>query len=439
MLEEQEACKEEVTQVEEASDASGFNICDDLDWTTPDGCTEWTYVIDLDNRVFTVNGVTHLRLDNMPPSDPGLEGYFEDRIKIPPEHRATVVDLWPIPDFDVNEAQQKYNSLEPIVISPAEWGAPTWESLSVAQNLSIELVGVLVGDHFREIAHAYRSDVQRRVGEFCWQVACAAAPSDPICPRGDWGPFDRMRYAKADPSFYRSIYSCEMVLYFGYKGSREPYCWFRGCLITFCSRIDDSEHVMYEVTMMAENLQKNGRTSGVGIIISSWQVVAVAVNGPSPGVRHSPSLDFHDGKGGLSEGILLIIHLLSPALTPLKTPWHLLPSTKSYSRRSTLPLEIMQQIVHFADFGTYLRLRFVSRSIRSICLAHPRVGHYTVLGREPRWDKLNVFRVRSTRNTTISYALATRIKSKGKQPNLCDVGWEMVEVSSDELNEEAGQ
>ncbi|CAE7156849.1 unnamed protein product, partial [Rhizoctonia solani] len=58
----------------EDDDHLGYELCEDSNWTFTEG--EYTYVIDLDNRVFTINGGTHLKLDNMPPED--LEEYFDE-------------------------------------------------------------------------------------------------------------------------------------------------------------------------------------------------------------------------------------------------------------------------------------------------------------------------------------------------------------------------
>ncbi|CAE6393654.1 unnamed protein product [Rhizoctonia solani] len=82
------------------------DTCIDPDWTLGDHWFEWTYVIDLDNRVLTVNEFVHFRFDNMPPlspsdSNPGFVGYLEPELygdgstvpDTPAEYLASV-DLW---------------------------------------------------------------------------------------------------------------------------------------------------------------------------------------------------------------------------------------------------------------------------------------------------------------------------------------------------------
>jgi hypothetical protein len=43
----------------------------------------------------------------------------------------------------------------------------------------------------------------------------------------------------------------------------------------------------------------------------------------------------------------------------------------------------MERSIRFTDFDTHSHLPLVSKLIRSIRLALPRVGHYIILGKEP--------------------------------------------------------
>ncbi|KAG9081300.1 hypothetical protein FS749_007746 [Ceratobasidium sp. UAMH 11750] len=114
---------------------------------------EWSYVMDLDNRAFTINGLMHFRLDNMPPGS--LDSYFwvtpdpedptENHIqayahppRTPVEYIATV-SRWPSPDFDIVWVREEYVKLAPLILSASDWGAPTWTSLTVSQQLSANL------------------------------------------------------------------------------------------------------------------------------------------------------------------------------------------------------------------------------------------------------------------------------------------------------------
>ncbi|KAG8728590.1 hypothetical protein FRC10_004814, partial [Ceratobasidium sp. 414] len=102
---------------------------------------DWTYVIDLDSRAFTINALMHFRLDNMPsgtlgscfwrvstPSSGGRETCIPTFAHPPstPIDRIATVARWPSPDFDISGAHEGYAKLAPVILSTDEWGAPTW-------------------------------------------------------------------------------------------------------------------------------------------------------------------------------------------------------------------------------------------------------------------------------------------------------------------------
>ncbi|KAJ1306367.1 hypothetical protein OPQ81_007373 [Rhizoctonia solani] len=381
-------------------------------WTLGDLSIDWTYVIDFDNRVFTVNGAVHFPFDSMPPlhssdSEPGFAEYFEweEMIKIPTKY-LTSIDLWPAPPFDTAQAQRQYKELQPLIAPPSEWGSPTWDSLTVSQRLSTCIAKTLVHDYSEELALAHYSSVWHKLGLFCWQVANVAAPSHLICPPLDATPQDTVLYVRTDlikePRAVRIIH-----LHMGGKGTLGRYCWFRGCLITFCPRLDQPAYMMHQVDRMAENLRRHDRKSGVGIVMSGWHIIAVAIDGSE--VRHSTVLQLHDGKE-LRDGMLLLIHLLSPALPNPNTPWHNRPSIRQPHNIYILPDEVLRHIIHFTGHEAYLSMHLVSRQIRSICLTYPRIGHYILLSYKPNANSEAVFRVRNTSSTRSTLATLTRTK-----------------------------
>ncbi|KAG8728291.1 hypothetical protein FRC11_011422, partial [Ceratobasidium sp. 423] len=390
-------------------------VCTGSNWTLGDTFIEWTYVIDFDNLVFTVNGAVHFPFDNMPPLDSsdselGLVEYLEscERIEIPAKY-LTTVDLRPAPNFNVTQAQQQYDEFRPTIVSLSGWGTPTWDSLSVSQRLGTSIVKTLVDDYSDELALAQYSSVWHKIGLFCWQVANAAAPSHLICPPIDATPQNSVLYVRTDLVKQPRSVTRTIHYHMGGKGTPGQYCWFRGCLITFCPRLDEPIYTMHHVAEMVHRLRSHGRTSGVGIIMTGWHISAVAVDGSE--VRHSPVLELHDGKE-LKDGKLLLTHLLSPTFTVSKTPWRteLSIATQRYNVSSTLPDDVLRQIAHFSDLETYISLHLVSRHIRSICLAHPRVGHHILLSYEANANSEPLFRVRSTSSTYTSLATLTRTK-----------------------------
>ncbi|KAG8744251.1 hypothetical protein FRC11_013584, partial [Ceratobasidium sp. 423] len=356
----------------------------------------------------------------MPPlypsdSEPGFVGYLQsyERIQIPAKYLKSI-DLWPAPRFDVTEARQQYVELQPAIAGLAEWGTPTWDSLSVPQRLAAIIVRTLVYDYSDELALAHYPTVWHKVGLFCWQVANAAAPSHLICPPLSVTPQNDVLYVRTDLAREPRSTIQTIHHHMGGKGTLGRYCWFRGCLITFCPRLDEPTYVMHHVAEMVHRLRSHGGTSGIGVMMSGWHTISVAVDGSE--IRHSPVVELHDGKE-LKEGILLLMHLLSPTFTCLKTPWRAEPPIhQTSSVSSALPDDVLRQIIHYTDIETYLSFHLVSRNIRSICLAYPRVGHHILLGYEANANSEPLFRVRSTGSTYSALATLNRTKATIDKP-----------------------
>ncbi|KAB5593909.1 CHD5 domain containing protein [Ceratobasidium theobromae] len=411
-------------------DSAGFEVLDNPDWLWQ--CEgDWVYVIDFDNYVFGIGlryRYVYIKLDNMVPDYPGLGGYFnlEEGAKIPNNHLTIDVDLWPDTGLDASEVRQKYNDLQAVIVSPSEWGAPTWETLSISQQLSVCVLKPFVRKSAYTVGSAYFSRNWDNIEKFHYRVISIAAPSDIVCP--------------PQAEAYRVLYSSgRSVTPEEDSDEEEPDrrwfsprlkdtgLWrlyrpprFRGCLIALCSRLDEPVSLMHEVGRAVEILRKSTHTR-VGILISRWQIVAVAIHGSK--VCHSPALDFNNGNGELCKGILLMMHLLSPLFTTPKTPWSDPPLHKPSSTPMRLPLEIIEYIIHLADFKTYLNLRSLSRTIRDLCLARPQVGQYTILGKRP--GRNNVFKVQHKKSSSPMDATFTRIKGRRRVP--CVGGtWDML-------------
>ncbi|KDN43382.1 hypothetical protein RSAG8_06166, partial [Rhizoctonia solani AG-8 WAC10335] len=415
-----------------------YDVCTDSNWTLTDSHFEWTYVIDLDNRVFTVNGAIHFKFDSLPPlrakgSKFGFVDYFEDMSEPLPEIPAeylTSIDIWPKFKFEAEKDQQEYSALQPrfkfeaekdqqeysalqpTITTLPEWNAPTWNTLSVSQHLSVSLIKTLVYDYSDELSLCYYSSMWPKLGVLCWDVANAAATSHLLCPPEDASPQSDTIYildtAYTSNSSLPSPHSATHY-YLQHKGTMGRFCWFRGCLITFCPRLDDPAYMTHKIVQMVQRLRKNDRTQGVGIIMSGWHVVSVTVDGSD--VRHSPVLELHDGKEP-KDGALLLMHLLSPTFTRSKAPWLTPLSPTPYNTRPVLPDDVLHQIIHFVDFDTYLRLPLVSCYFRSIYLAHPRIGSHTLLSHEGvSPNSAPIFRVRRASSTDSKLATLKRVKS----------------------------
>ncbi|KAG8722135.1 hypothetical protein FRC08_006584 [Ceratobasidium sp. 394] len=367
------------------------DILDTNEWIIPDIMIEWTYVVDLDHRAFTVNGVLHFNLDNMPNK---LEDYIDGESILPiPKVHLTTVSLWPNPGFDADTALVEYETHQPQVVALEEWGTPTWKTLSVSQHLSVELVKTIVSDYREaldcpEFAHTWAGIVR-----ICWQIICAAAPSHLFCPSqsralsDDEDDHQTLEEYKGNCLLNGIVYASSRYadkVPFSISGESifHVYCWFRSCLIAFCLRMDEEPYFKHEICQMVGQLRSNGRTGGVGIVMSSSQMVVVAVDGSE--VRHSPLLKLYNADGEVQDAVLLLVHLLGPALMTHKLPWTSPPLLSYPNPNAGLPEDIIGNIIPFTDEESYhFVLPLVSRFIRQICLERPRVGKYILSSVNP--------------------------------------------------------
>ncbi|CUA73510.1 Transmembrane protein 181 [Homo sapiens] [Rhizoctonia solani] len=421
------ALEEWITSVSSDLKERYDDVLADASWTLGDLWIEWTYVIDFDNRVVTVNGALHFELENMPPlrakrPNFGLIDYLETNEcpllpEVPNKYLISrSLNFWPNFTFNAEKAQQEYSTLQPTVVIPSEWHRPTWDTLSVSQHLSANLIKTLVYDYSDELALCYYPSIWPKLGVFCWNVANAAATSHLLCPPADAAPQSDMTYIlDIDHPTKDKIPGKNSTghFYLEYKKTMGRFCWFRGCLVTFCTRLDDPAYMTHKVVQMVRHLRRNNRTKGVGIIMSGWHVVAVTVD--ESDVRHSPVLDLHDGKD-LKDGALLLMHLLSPTFTRSKVPWLASLPLQTYEAPAVLPDEVLRHIAYFADFDTYLHLPLVSRYFRSICLAYPRIGNHTLLSYEGTHNSEPMFRVQSTSSLDSHLTILKRIKTSMSKP-----------------------
>ncbi|EUC62462.1 hypothetical protein RSOL_420650 [Rhizoctonia solani AG-3 Rhs1AP] len=167
------------------ADDLGFNVVyePDLEWfKLSDRCVNWTYTIDLDNLVFTINGTVHLRLDNMPPDLEDYTYHEDGDVPVPQEYLCPKVDLWPAPNFDTEECQQRYKALQPIIVPATEWGASPWNELTASQRFSIEITHYLLDKTSAGFTYAYAPFIRtwRDIDEFCWNMLCASVPALPV-------------------------------------------------------------------------------------------------------------------------------------------------------------------------------------------------------------------------------------------------------------------
>ncbi|KAH7326937.1 hypothetical protein B0J17DRAFT_772277 [Rhizoctonia solani] len=147
--------------------------------------------------------------------------------------------------------------------------------------------------------------------------------------------------------------------------------------------------------------------------MSGWYIVTVTIDGFN--VRHSPVMELHDGKNP-KDSMLLLTHCLSPTFTTSKAPWCADPFYQRFDGSSILPDDVLRQTIYFTDPETHLSLQLVSRYVRLICLAHPRIRHHILLDYEGKPNSEPVFRVRSASSTCFTLATLTRIQVTMDKP-----------------------
>ncbi|CUA69184.1 hypothetical protein RSOLAG22IIIB_08311 [Rhizoctonia solani] len=399
MLEETKASIEENQCPDERIHdfTGGYELRDGYTWTLDHHGTgrriKWTYVIDLDNLIFTINQFLHLRLDNMPPSNLSLDLCWGEPIRFRSQCIAYKFDLWPHVLFNIEERQQSYNALNPVILAPEKWGAPTWNELTMAQLFSVARSSFFLRNTSKEMYQAYTIKYRARTGRFCWDLVCAATPGVPLLRYND-KPAEKIVASRNEGNTPDAM--VEKTGAQGFKCFEASnccdYCWVRGCLVTFCVQLSQQGQVVHEIEQMVQKMHHDGQAECIGIILSSQrEMIVVAVdNGLEPvrQVRHTPVLKIlpsANQPGKASKGLLLLVHLLSPVPSIAQLPWRapqprqpdLLPPRKQ------LLTEVLQHIIHYTDTETYLNLCKVSKSIREICLRNPRVGEYTILRELP--------------------------------------------------------
>ncbi|CAE6437238.1 unnamed protein product [Rhizoctonia solani] len=73
--------------------AVGYELLYACGWSVVPWEYGWSYVIDLDNLIFTIRKFVHLRLDNMPPTSLSLEDWWKGSVEVPPQCTVSTFNL----------------------------------------------------------------------------------------------------------------------------------------------------------------------------------------------------------------------------------------------------------------------------------------------------------------------------------------------------------
>ncbi|KAF8595801.1 hypothetical protein BDV93DRAFT_563975 [Ceratobasidium sp. AG-I] len=354
------------------------------------GYLTWSYLIDLDNNVFTINGTIHFSLYTIPlqtwpkyldyhRSYGNCHGGYPRRSVLRPDTPAEYigsVSRWAEPELDYAKVAQDYASLAALQTSPAEWGVPGWDTLSVSQNLSAKLVQTVLFDYPDIFSNPDVAGARRFVNLCCWQLVSAAAPSLLHCPpmstaqlkesdvlRSNDGfrpviPKSHSLRANLDLWTYRGIEEYLAEARAGKTNTWDHIYWtLRGCLITFCPRLDTPDFVKLEVKLAIDALKRSPSRKSVAIICSGKRVVAASFHGGI--VHHTPALLIHNKTLAIQSGTLENL---------------VKPHAAAALRSAIFPADILREIIHFSDYETYQQLSMACQYARSVYFSHPRIN-----------------------------------------------------------------
>ncbi|KAF8597349.1 hypothetical protein BDV93DRAFT_372365 [Ceratobasidium sp. AG-I] len=305
----------------------------------------------------------------------------------PGEYMMTV-NRWTEPSLrPAQDHVNAYQAITPQETPLAEWGVPQWDSLTLPQALSAKLLRIVLIDHAGRLHNPDLLGERRLFNCVQWQILCAAAPSLVIYPPPFEEPPSWVRVP--NPNIYltlrwkddKGVISPVTPHYQQDRKDRDGWdekasWWIRGCLVTFCRRLDQPEFVKAATFRMTKALKRSGQKNAIRLLFSGQHVVGVALD--SPRIRHTPTLLVYDRDMRPHDGALLIIHLLSPVLTVNKTPWAAVPPRRPAIH--VLPNELIATIMELIDYETYMLMPFVSRAFRSLYLDQPRINE-TILMR----------------------------------------------------------
>ncbi|QRW02531.1 hypothetical protein RhiLY_01530 [Ceratobasidium sp. AG-Ba] len=92
------------------------NAVEDNMWLTSGATKMFTFVFDMDHRAFSVLGIYHFNMDNMPPVDTNIITKFTNDESIFASHK-TFVSYWPRLNFDVDAISAQYTAYRPRVLA----------------------------------------------------------------------------------------------------------------------------------------------------------------------------------------------------------------------------------------------------------------------------------------------------------------------------------
>jgi len=343
--------------------------------TTPILCDhfiDWTYVIDLDNIMFTVNNEASFRLDYIPRGSFGDEWikYLarDSRLSLccapwTPEEIRFQIGGKALPDEDA-EFMLEYSTLNATIIDSAAWTLDPHSYLANSRKVAVVLADGLITGYYG-LLHSFGGPISwSSVLYIIKGLIATAAPS-----------FARL-VSIENPSGsggYQEVNGSNVINWRSIDSSRLELGCFRGCLVCIVADLSTEDHIKCNVAKVVRRIRTrrahhSSKPSTV-ILVSVQHVVVVSVSATE--VSHSNAQPLLSGYGinrdGGNEGLSLLSYYLRPAVLDVDS---------NFTGR--MPFEIFCRIMdNIDDNETYTSLSLVSKAVRLEWIKRPCVAeHY---------------------------------------------------------------
>jgi hypothetical protein len=413
----------------------GFTLFPSI-WPPPNTLfIEWTYTIDLDRELFSVDHVIHFRLSAIPDTwireinmirrdddDPD----DDDELVLIPQ----AIDI--IPKLAVDENYiQLYEKANCSILQVEVLSDTQFSLTSVYEGLCLELV-----KNFMELnteLFSFRPKIistwgpeDVRFKELAFVLLLLVdRHSFSILPLSSPGEDD---YKTADENDYETGVACPATSSF----------WFAGTFVYLTAHLKDEAFRKSAIGHVLELTKGCPRSNFTAFLFSIRELVVV--NFSEEGVKHTETLPFFDDSDASDSvvpnvGLLAMITFLTQSRTSLARH-----RTRTPTSPSSLPYDILLNIVKYVDWKTTVTLSATSKLLRE-CVERlgPKLGDFQLLKYDARsehflacrdGDKLvkiiiqhndpNYFNVRSNRDsdpTGIPYLFNVKIRYPGVRQN----------------------
>ncbi|TDL17251.1 hypothetical protein BD410DRAFT_794557 [Rickenella mellea] len=340
----------------------------------------WTYIMDLDYNAFIIDMELYFPLDNIPRGDKGYHwiGCFGhdasgDRcMRITTPREFAVIPSRPAPEPST-QGLAMYHELESNLklLPTSEWLS---QPPTLGQEFALDAAAELVKLHYYwfylsqtlELNDAkFRNLALGLLSMTAEGFTCTASKKYTYGTALRDGLIDFATWMEG-------------------KSDRPPdaskWFWLRGVLVHLTSHLDVEANRKASVGLVVSAIQELKLDYCFALLFSINHVVVVKV---ADGVVHESriieilaALPNFDWKDRLIAGLTPLAHVLRlPALMDIER-------VEPGATFRPFPMDVMLQILEYADNGAYDQCSKLSKAWRRVCKRNLRVGPYTVIGRD---------------------------------------------------------